>query len=283
MSLDQNLVDRWSHLPLYRQLADAVRTAITDEPPQLQPGEALPSESEIGQALGLSRTAIRSAMDILVSEGLVTRSKGAPSRVAERYPVRRVESGRYAEELRLLMEGGEHPKVSAFTRDYGIGWHEQDYRDRRYAEDRATTDDAARLQLSPGDAVLRRRWVKHVHGRPVATQESILPMALVADTPVADPDRQPWPGGTLAELWSLGLMHDPDGRKVIEEVQSRLPRDDERRDLGIDPDAMVSVAVVRRTFIDRHRPVAVTVDVADAGQNVFVYETDLRDVGADEA
>lgn len=275
LSLRRKSIDRWSHLPLYRQLADAVRAAITDG--ELQPGEALPSEAELGTSLGLSRTAVRAGMDLLVSEGLVSRSKGAPSRVSTRPPVRRVESGRYAAELRILQAGGEHPQASAFTRDYGIDWHEQTY-DVRFAEDRATPADAERLQLAVGDAVLRRRMVKYVQGRPVQIQESVLPMGLVAGTPVADPDNQPWPGGTLAELWSLGLMREADGRKVIEEVQARLPRPDERRDLDIDPDAMVPVATILRTFIDRHRPVAVTVDVADAAQSVLVYETDLSDV-----
>ncbi len=48
-------------------------------------------------------------------------------------------------------------------------------------------------------------------------------MDLVGETPVSDPAREPWPGGTLAQLAYLG--HPP--VRVEEAVRSRMPTPEE--------------------------------------------------------
>jgi GntR family transcriptional regulator len=75
------VIERGSVLPYYAQLAAILRSGI--EAGQWPPGEALPSEAELGSTYGLSRTAVRQALSELVLEGLVQREKGRGTFVRE--------------------------------------------------------------------------------------------------------------------------------------------------------------------------------------------------------
>ncbi len=65
----------------------------------------------------------------------------------------------------------------------------------------------------------------------------------MAGTPVADPDREPWPGGTPAQLAFLG--HPP--TRVEEAVRSRMPTPEEAETLRIASGVPV-IAITRRMF-----------------------------------
>jgi GntR family transcriptional regulator len=190
---------------LHRQLADIIRAQIASR--AVAPGESLPSEGDLSRDFGLSKTAVRDALTILVTEGLIEKRAGMASRVAIPPRVQHMATSRYAVELDRLraLDGAEHPPVSAFTEDHDIEW--DDYTVAAdYQEDVARPRDAIRLRLGVGDPVLRRELIKYVRGRPTQLQTSVMPLVLIAGTPVADPNRQPWPGGTIAELWSVGLV-----------------------------------------------------------------------------
>ena len=70
----QQVIERGSALPYYAQLAAILRTGIDEG--QWAPGDALPSEAELGTTYGLSRPAVRQALSELVLEGRVVREKG---------------------------------------------------------------------------------------------------------------------------------------------------------------------------------------------------------------
>jgi GntR family transcriptional regulator len=72
---------------------------------------------------------------------------------------------------------------------------------------------------------------------------------LVRGSAVADPTNQPWPGGTLAELWSLGIE---EFDKVIEWVSTRTPIVDERVDLELPTGKVI---VIDRIFVAGGKPV----------------------------
>src|SRR5688500_2905478 len=75
------LIKREAPLPFYAQLADLLREKIAEG--SYRPGDSLPSEAELGAAYGLSRTAIRQALSLLVAEGLVQKEKGRGSFVRQ--------------------------------------------------------------------------------------------------------------------------------------------------------------------------------------------------------
>lgn len=67
-------------IPMYEQLTSFFRLQIQAE--TLSPGEKLITEKEISDALNISRTTVRQAMDQLVAEGLLIRHRGRGSFVA---------------------------------------------------------------------------------------------------------------------------------------------------------------------------------------------------------
>lgn len=274
LELNDRSVSRFDDRPLHRQLADVIRDQIRHG--QLRPGEALPAEGQIAARAGLSRTAVRDALDVLAGEGLIVKRSGAATRVATPPPVRHMATSRYADELARLRALGdleEHPLTSAFTEDHGIGWDA--YRvESSYTEDAATGDDAERLDVKPGAPMLRRRLVKFVAGAPVQLQESVIPLRLVVGTAVADPGRQPWPGGTIAELFSVGLVV----TRVVEEARARTPTAAERRALEMEAAGPVW-EIVRIFYVagddGEDRPAEVSTVVAPAARIILRYETSL--------
>jgi GntR family transcriptional regulator len=62
------------HSPIYLQLREVVRGKIEDG--EYPPGTAIPSENELAETYGINRLTVRSAIDALVSEGLLRRVQG---------------------------------------------------------------------------------------------------------------------------------------------------------------------------------------------------------------
>ncbi|MBF9132625.1 winged helix-turn-helix transcriptional regulator [Plantactinospora sp. S1510] len=79
-------IDRRSHTPVYRQLANLIREGIYAG--QYVAGAPLPSEVTLSQEYGVGRDAVRQALALLRSEGLVSTERGERSRV--RVPPERV-------------------------------------------------------------------------------------------------------------------------------------------------------------------------------------------------
>ena len=67
-------IDRTSALPLYIQLAEAIKYEITNG--TLSYGDKLPSENELTAQLGLSRMTVRSALTALVNDQYIEKAHG---------------------------------------------------------------------------------------------------------------------------------------------------------------------------------------------------------------
>ena len=70
-----------SDVPLYSQLVGLIGRYISSG--ALEPGNLLPSESELCRRFGISRSTVRQAIGVLESEGLVVRKQGRGTFVAE--------------------------------------------------------------------------------------------------------------------------------------------------------------------------------------------------------
>jgi GntR family transcriptional regulator len=73
-------IDRDSPIPLYYQLQRILLEQI--ESGQLVPGQAIPTEKELEEEYGLSRTTVRQALNELARAGHITRERGRGSFVA---------------------------------------------------------------------------------------------------------------------------------------------------------------------------------------------------------
>lgn len=67
---------------LFEQVAEQIQSLIVEG--QLQPGDRLPSEAELGAAHGVSRSVVREALRALESKGLIQVRSGAGASVASR-------------------------------------------------------------------------------------------------------------------------------------------------------------------------------------------------------
>ncbi|MDW5328647.1 UTRA domain-containing protein [Plantactinospora sp. KLBMP9567] len=165
----------------------------------------------------------------------------APTRTYARpvLPVRRLGSDRYRRELEQVRSG---ELGTSFTADQQIGW--SDYRlDREFREVPADRATAELFDVAPGTMLLERRFVFRSQGVPQQMSTSCLLLDMVVDTPVADPDREPWPGGNTAQLHSLGITI----TGVRERVRSRMPVREETEALRI-PGGVPVVTITRQTY-----------------------------------
>ena len=72
-----NVVRHDSPVPYYFQLASYIEQEIKAK--HLLPGQLMPSEQEICEKLGISRTVVRQAMASLERKGLITKQSGKRS------------------------------------------------------------------------------------------------------------------------------------------------------------------------------------------------------------
>lgn len=73
-------LDATSGLPLYMQLVNVIKSAITRG--QLRPGDVLPSERELVEQLNIARGTVRKAFQQLLEDGILLRNQGSGTFVA---------------------------------------------------------------------------------------------------------------------------------------------------------------------------------------------------------
>lgn len=248
--------------PAYLRIAEGLRANIRDG--TYPPGTRLPTIGELSRANRVSEIVIRHAFALLRTEGLIESRRGGGTVVRAHSPARRIAIEHYRADTRP----GPVPETS-FTRDQGITW--DDYRlDRTYDRRVADEELAGLFGLSPGTPLLRRRFVFWARGEAQQISVNYLPWDLVAGTPVADPDREPWPGGTPAQLASLGHP----ATRVEEAVRSRMPTPEEADVLRISPG--VPVLAITRRMLSGDRVLEVCRDIVIPTDRVVLeYAIDL--------
>jgi GntR family transcriptional regulator len=74
-------IDRATPIPFYYQLQEILKEEI--ERGTWRPGDLIPSEAQLEQRFGVSRTVVRQALDVLQADGQISRVKGKRSMVTE--------------------------------------------------------------------------------------------------------------------------------------------------------------------------------------------------------
>jgi GntR family transcriptional regulator len=249
--------------PAYLRIADELREHIRAG--GYPAGTRLPTMATLSATHGVSEIVIRQAISVLRGEGLVETRRGGGTVVRVHPPVRRVAMERYRVETQPLTV----VPATSFTYDQQITWRE--YRlDKVYARVRADGELASLFELSPGTALLRRHFVFYARDVPQQISINYLPWDVVAGTPVADPQREPWPGGTPAQLAFLGHP----ATRVEEAVRSRMPTPEEAGALRLA--AGVPVLAITRRMLSGDRVLEVCRDIIiPADRVVLDYAIDL--------
>lgn len=146
--------------PIYLQLARRLAQLIREG--RYQPDEALPSERLLAETLNVSRVTARSAIDQLVSQGLIVRKRGSGNYIAPmlEQPLSQLTS--FSEELQRR---GYQPSSR---------WLERKI-------DAAQTDEQLTLGLSPGARVVRLERLRLADDVIMAYEMSVLPVSVIAD------------------------------------------------------------------------------------------------------
>lgn len=247
--------------PAYRRIADSLRHAI--EAGTLVGGDQLPTEQELAEQWGSSRSTVREAIRILVTRGLVEARPGQGTFVTKK--------------ITPIMTD-----LSA-THDLGTGEDARYYIDvrRQNRTPRSTVPRvvieaaspliAAELQLSPGDQVICRHQLRFVDEEPYSLQTSFYPMQLLTDRGAGRLiDAVDIAEGTIQYLRDEFRIEQVGYRDVI---TVRTPNATEVDFFKIPEDGRVAVFENFRTSYDRDGgPIRVTVTVYPTDRNQFVID-----------
>lgn len=138
----------------------AIRARLRALVAEGHPGDRLPGERELAEALGAARMTVRHAMDALVAEGLLERRHGSGTYVLPR-PV-----------VRFL-------GLTSFTQDLRERGLEPGSRLLAFEERPAEPEVAGRLRVAPGTATLRFTRLRTGDGRPMALETTEIARGLV--------------------------------------------------------------------------------------------------------
>lgn len=152
--------------PLYQQVKAVLLRRIADG--FWVPGEALPSENQIANEIGVSQGTVRKALDELAAENLVVRRQGRGTFVAEHDEPRIL-----FQFFKLVPDGGERRFPDSTILDV--------------SKEEATPGECEALRLDAGTRVVRIRRLRALGEKPVILETLSLPEATfpgLADGPV---------------------------------------------------------------------------------------------------
>lgn len=240
--------------PEYLRIAADLRRRISSG--EWAPGDQIPTIPDLCEAYRVSPTTIRNAIALLRGEGLVESNARAGTRVRPRPPVHRMAADRY--------RNTGSPQATPYTRDQGIGWSE--YRlDKRFEKVQADQELAALFECEVGERLLARHFIFYDNDQPTQMSTSYVRWSDVAGTPVADPINEPWPGGTRAQMLSLGIRV----TRVTESFTAAMPTEVEAAVLRIGAGTPV-LRYTRRHIADTGRIVEVAHPIVRRGDTTVV-------------
>jgi GntR family transcriptional regulator len=229
--------------PLYQQLHRALRQAIASQ--QLAPDEALPTERDMAQDLGVSRITIRKALDALADEGLVTRRQGAGTFVAARVEKSFSKLSSFSEDM---LSRGRVPRSAWLRRTDGA----------------VTPEEAMILGLSPSTPVYRFSRIRFADELPMALEYSTVPGFCL-------PSKEAVESSLYEALAASG--HRP--TRALQRLRAVLFTDEQAKLLGMS-DGAPGLLIERRGFLRDGRAVEFTQSYYRGDAYDFVAE--LNDV-----
>ncbi len=147
-------IDRESKLPFYQQLYEILRGKI--QRGEWQPGDLIPTESELIASYQVSRNTIRQVLDMLVNEGLIYRQRGRGSFVAH-----------------LTLEQSM-TRIVSFTEDMRQRGFNPGTQVLSASLIPASENIAEKLNLPPGEQLACLRRLRLADGEPMSIEESYL-------------------------------------------------------------------------------------------------------------
>ncbi|TCT17567.1 GntR family transcriptional regulator [Melghiribacillus thermohalophilus] len=157
------MINKESPIPIYYQLQEHLKTKI--ENGELKSGDPIPSEREMAEKYEISRMTVRQAVNNLVNEGLLTRSKGRGTFVADK----KIEQP--------LM------KLTGFSEDMKRRGIEPGSKLISFDVIKASKKVSKHLNINEGDSVYQISRLRLGDGDPMAYEVSYLPEKRITKIP----------------------------------------------------------------------------------------------------
>ena len=224
--------------PLYDQLVDTLTEKIEHE---YRAGDCLPSERDLAETYGLSRTTVRLALRELESLGLVERQHGRGTFVADRsaHTTDLFEAYSFTEQMRSM---GRAPQTSTLE----------------FCKLTADQNLAEHMGLAAGDEVFKLKRLRSADDMPLMVETSYLPVRLFTGFDAAMLDHR-----SLYDVMETDYHQQV--RIAEEEFFASIARRGDAEVLGIDEGSAV-LDLVRTTYSMNNDVVEYGLSVARADQ-----------------
>lgn len=240
--------------PKYETIADDLRTQIIDG--RLAPGTQLPTIAELAARNHVSDRTAFQALQLLLSEGLISSKPGFGYLIRERPTIVRMVRQWYRD-----------------NRGKGSPWRAEmvaDGRDGSWISKSTPVDAppaiAERLRIAPGDRVMRTAYTFTLDGTPTYLSTSWEPLAITAGTEIMLPESGELAGaGVVDRMAAIGVTI----TECREEPIARPLTKAEADTLGLHPG--IAVLMIERTYYADELPVE-TADIVMPPHYRPVYE-----------
>jgi len=152
-------INKQSVIPYYFQLKEIIKNLIEEN--VMSEGEQIPSEHEMCQTYGVSRTVVRQAIIEMVNEGLLVRRKGKGTFVAK-----------------PKIAGSLMQNLNGFYKDMAVKNLETRSEVQGFSVINAPKKIANKLQLEPGDKIFKIDRLRFVNDEPIVYVITYIPYNL---------------------------------------------------------------------------------------------------------
>ncbi|KMS92653.1 GntR family transcriptional regulator [Prauserella rugosa] len=239
----------------------------------LVPGQRLGSNAELVAQYGAGKNTVSKAIGLLKAEGLLAGTTSAGIHVRTP-PPRTVRSNtRYAQEKKLVRAPLEERRCfGSAEADTDVSVDDLDEDSAHYDVVAADEQVAAALRVDEGSSVLRRRYSRRYHATGgLRPSTSYLPVNLISDNPeLFDAGHEPWPGGTMHQLYTVGI----EVAYIEDRVTAVMPSPETQTEQDIPPGVPV-LQIEKISFTGDDVPVEVTYIPLSAENTTLIYRTDL--------
>ncbi|HLU98905.1 MAG TPA: GntR family transcriptional regulator [Thermobifida alba] len=243
--------------PIYLQVADDLRERIRQG--DLAPGDLMPTERDLARERGISRGTATRAIEVLVTEGLVTPGSTRAGRRVRDRRILAVHASR-TELLDHRTTAGVDAWVSD-TKEAG----RQPGQSIDVGVETASPDIAKWLEIPEGAPVAVRRRLRTLDGQPSNRADTYYPMDLAQEIPeILDPADVP--EGVIALMAKRGYRQ----VRYVDRLQWRPPTPEEASALRIG--SGVAVLTQWRTGYTEDRPVKLTRSLWPGDTIELIYE-----------
>jgi GntR family transcriptional regulator len=231
----------------YEVIADDLRRSIRGG--GRRPGDRLPSQTDLAKHYRRSVPTVQNALRLLAEEGLIDKQHGRGNFVRRpRTPAVRDNRRHQWEKDRAREPLSERAATGVTEHDTGLQAQDLVFR-AKYREIKAPKDLAEAFGVPPGTELLERSYRTRcaAESAPFSLLTSYLLRDMIAANPdLLDDSKEPWPGGTQSQLFTVGIEVD----RIEERFTARPPTPEETAELQLPPGT--PVLLLRKTAYDIH-------------------------------